>query len=245
MENSDWRAQLGQELWGSDFELARFPVLNGGRKGLLGFTDNITPELVLSAYLQGVFPWYNEDEGDPVLWWCPDPRFVLPVEDMHVPESVFRFLKHTPYTYTMDKAFPDVMRGCASMERKGQNGTWIGTKMIEVYCELARRGIARSVEAWHDGKLAGGFYGVLIGRMFCGESMFTAEDNSSKSAFVLFEKAFAERGGMLIDSQAYTANMARYGAHNISRAAFLRLEKSFLMQTLKAELDSGSLLPSA
>ena len=137
----------------------------------------------------------------------------------------------------MDKAFPDVMRGCASMERKGQNGTWIGTKMIEVYCELARRGIARSVEAWHDGKLAGGFYGVLIGRVFCGESMFTIESDSAKSAFVLFARAFAACGGKLIDSQVYTDNIARYGAKNISRQAFLRLESELLYTPLTGNLQ--------
>ena len=245
MQNADWREQLGTELFGSDFEYSHFPVTHSDRHGLLGFTDKITPSLVLSAYLQGIFPWYNEDEGDPILWWSPDPRFVLPAGEIHEPKSIHKFLSHTPFTYKMDTAFTDVMTACSEMDRPGQNGTWIGKKMIEVYSELASRGIAHSVEAWHDGKLAGGLYGVLIGSVFCGESMFTIENNSSKSAFILFARAFKKAGGALIDSQVYTANMARYGARNISRAAFLRLENSLMTQKLTAELDSGSLLPSA
>lgn len=236
MENAEWQEQLGKELYGADFEFSRFPVRDSGRRGLLGYTDAITPSLVFSAYLQGIFPWYNEDEGDPVLWWCPDPRFVLPAEELHVPHSIDHFLKHTPYTYTMDKAFSDVITGCAAMERSGQDGTWIGRKMLDVYGSLAERGIAHSVEAWHDGRLAGGLYGVLIGQTFCGESMFTAEDNSSKSAFVLFARAFIKCGGRLIDSQVYTDNMARYGARNISRTAFLRMESMLLAGKLNGNL---------
>jgi len=234
MENAEWQVQLGKELYGADFELAHFSVPDSERHGLLGYTDNITPELVFSAYLQGIFPWYNEDEGDPVLWWSPDPRFVLPVDEFHVPGSIDRFLKHTPYTYTMDTAFADVMKGCASMKRQGQDGTWIGTQILNVYSMLAQRGAAHSVEVWHDGKLAGGLYGVLIGKVFCGESMFTVENNSSKSAFVLFARAFIRSGGRLIDSQVYTDNIARYGARNISRTAFLRMES----ELLPAKLDS-------
>ena len=236
MENVEWQEQLGRELFGPDFELARFPASDRGRRGLLGYTECITPSLVFSAYLQGIFPWYNEDEGDPVLWWSPDPRFVLPVEELHVPQSVDRYLKHTPYTYTMDTAFPEVMKNCAAMNRPGQNGTWIGARMVAVYTELAERGIARSVEVWHDGRLAGGLYGVLVGQVFCGESMFTIEDNSSKSAFVRFARAFIQCGGRLIDSQVYTDNMARYGAHNVSRSAFLRMENGFLPCKLTGNL---------
>ncbi|MFA6855961.1 MAG: leucyl/phenylalanyl-tRNA--protein transferase [Treponema sp.] len=232
MESAEWQKQLGRELFGADFEFAHFPVKDSGRRGLLGYTADITPSLVFSAYLQGIFPWYNEDEGDPVLWWCPDPRFVLPVDELHIPHSIDRFLKHTPYTYTMDKAFSDVIKGCASMKRPGQEGTWIGRQMLDVYKNLAARGIAHSVEVWHNGRLAGGLYGILVGQVFCGESMFTVENNSSKSAFVLFSRAFKKCGGRLIDSQVYTDNIARYGAHNISRTAFLHMESQLLAGTL-------------
>jgi leucyl/phenylalanyl-tRNA---protein transferase len=236
MENAEWQEQLGRKLYGPDFEFVHFPVNDSDRRGLLGYTDDITPSLVFSAYLQGIFPWYNEDEGDPALWWCPDPRFVLPAEDLHVPRSIDRFLKHTPYTYTMDKAFCDVMKGCAAMERPGQDGTWIGKQMLAVYGELSERGIAHSVEVWHEGRLAGGLYGVLVGQVFCGESMFTIEDNSSKGAFVLFARAFIRCGGKLIDSQVYTDNLARYGAYNISRSAFLRIENELLPGKLSGNL---------
>src|SRR5574344_2693956 len=231
MENNG-AEEFGRHCFGDDFHFTRFPDSAESRHGLLGYTDTITPELVFSAYLQGIFPWYNEDEGDPILWWCPDPRFVLPADEIHEPKSIHKFLSHTLFTYKMDTAFTDVMTACSEMDRPGQNGTWIGKKMIEVYSELASRGIAHSVEAWHDGKLAGGLYGVLIGNVFCGESMFTIENNSSKSAFILFARAFKKAGGALIDSQVYTANMARYGARNISRDAFLRMESELLGRKL-------------
>lgn len=202
--------------------------------GLLGFTANITPQMVLSAYLQGVFPWYGED--DPVAWWRAEPRFVLPIDKLHVGERMERTVRTAPFTYKMDSNFRLVMEKCAEQKRAGQCGTWIVDGMIECYCELARRGIAHSVEAWHDGNLAGGFYGVLIGSVFCGESMFTAESNSSKCAFVTFARAFARCGGGLIDSQTYTANMARYGAYNISTAAFMRMEEELLRRPLTGDL---------
>jgi leucyl/phenylalanyl-tRNA--protein transferase len=136
----------------------------------------------------------------------------------------------------MDKAFSDVIKGCAAMKRHGQDGTWIGRQMFDVYGNLAERGIAHSVEVWHNGRLAGGLYGILIGQIFCGESMFTVEANSSKSAFALFARAFIKCGGRLIDSQVYTDNIARYCAHNISRAAFLRMEGILLPGKLSGNL---------
>ncbi|MBQ9494077.1 MAG: leucyl/phenylalanyl-tRNA--protein transferase [Treponema sp.] len=234
MERVSWHEQLGTELYGSDFSFVRFPIRASVREGLLGCTEIITPSLVFSAYLQGIFPWYNED--DPVLWWSPDPRFVLPVQELHTPRSAARFLKNTPYTYTMDKAFVNVITLCANVKRRDQNGTWICSDMIDVYCELFERGIAHSVEAWLGNELAGGFYGVLIGKVFCGESMFTLLPNAGKSAFILFMRAFETCGGKLVDSQVYTENIARYGARNISRAAFLRMESELLPAHLHGDM---------
>jgi len=214
-----------------------FPLPDDSRRGLIGYTDILSPELVCAAYLQGVFPWFEEDRDEPVLWWSPDPRFVLPAAELHVSTSLERFIRHTPYTYTMDTDFPAVMNGCACVKRAGQHGTWIGRRMFDVYCMLAERGIAHSVEVWHNGMLSGGLYGLLIGTVFFGESMFTVEDNSAKSAFVLFVRSFVQAGGMLIDSQVYTDNLARYGARNISRSAFLRLEHDYLPQELKTPLN--------
>jgi len=204
--------------------------------GVCGYTDCIPLQFLYSAYMQGVFPWFCEDEGEPVLWYSPDPRFVLRMEDFHVPKSIDRFLKHTPYTYKMDTAFAEVFHCCRDMTRPGQTGTWIGPMIIESYTKLYEAGLAHSVEAYHGDKLVGGLYGVLLGSVFCGESMFTKESDSAKSAFVLFARAFAACGGRLIDSQVYTDNIARYGAVNISRQAFLRLEKEYIPQQLTSDL---------
>lgn len=236
MESADWRAKLGAERFGRDFEYTHFFVRDAGRNGLLGYTETLTPHLAFSAYLQGIFPWYDESSGDPVLWWSPDPRFVLPVNEIRFPRSAVKFLKHSPYTYTFDAAFSRVIKNCAHVRRADQDGTWIGNRMIDVYCALHERGIAHSVEAWHADVLAGGLYGVLIGKVFCGESMFTLESNAGKSAFMLFVKAFEKCGGVLIDSQVYTENIARYGGRNISRTAFLRMESELLPQNLTGDL---------
>lgn len=200
-------------------------------------TDSIDLQLLYSAYMQGVFPWFSEDDGEPVVWHSTDPRFVLMPSDFHVPKSAAKFLRHTPYTYTMDKAFLQVMKECSLMKREGQNGTWIGDMMLEAYGKFHEEGYAHSFEVWHGSELVGGFYGVLIGSVFCGESMFTKETDSSKSAFILFMKAFIECGGVILDSQSYTDNIARYGAKNISRTAFLNIEKKALFQPLKKDLS--------
>lgn len=205
-------------------------------KGICLITEDIDIQVLYSAYMQGVFPWFNEDDGDPVIWYSPDPRFCIRIENLHIPKSLSKFIKHTPYTYTMDKCFVRVMEECRNVKRQDQDGTWIGPKIINSYSQLHQAGLAHSFEVWHEERLVGGFYGVLIGSVFCGESMFTKMDNSSKSAFALFAKAFAECGGKLIDSQVYTDNIARYGAENISRNAFLRLEKEYLYTPLKYDL---------
>lgn len=184
-------------------------------------TDDMPLQYLYSAYMQGIFPWFNEDDGDPVLWQCPEKRFVILPEDFHVAKSIEKFLKKNPFTYTVDKCFDEVIEKCSEQERAGQNGTWIGPMIKKAYKKFHKAGYAHSVEVWHDGKLAGGFYGELIGSVFFGESMFTLESESSKTAFVLFARNFFANGGKMIDCQAYTDNMARYGAKEISREDFL------------------------
>ena len=198
--------------------------------------ETLPLQLLYSAYMQGSFPWYNEDKGEPVIFYNPHIRFCLQMEKLHIPKSIDRFLKHCPYTFTMDKAFTRVMEECRNVERKGQNGSWIGQQMIHAYTDFHKKGYAHSIEAWQDGELAGGLYGVLIGSVFFGESMFTKKDNSSKAAFAVFARSFLECGGKLIDSQVYTDNIARYGASNISRTAFLHLEKELLYKPLEKDL---------
>ncbi|HBG65688.1 MAG TPA: leucyl/phenylalanyl-tRNA--protein transferase [Treponema sp.] len=210
-------------------------------RNICAVTQDIPLQLLYSAYMQGIFPWFDETEGEPVLWYSPEPRFCLRMEKLHVPRSIERFLRRSPFTYTMDCCFGRVMEECRDMRRLGQHGSWIGDKMLRAYSEFHEAGYAHSVEAWHNGELAGGFYGVLIGSVFCGESMFTKESGSSKSAFVLFARAFASCGGKLIDSQVYTENIARYGAENISRDAFLRLEGDYLHKALEKNLPEAFL----
>jgi len=199
-------------------------------------TEDIPLQVLYSAYMQGIFPWFNELEGDPVLWQSPDPRFVIPIDEIHVSKSIRKFIKKSPYTYTMDVCFEEVMKQCGLMEREGQSGTWIGPKMLAAYAKFHKTGFVHSIEAWNDGKLVGGLYGILLGSVFCGESMFTIEPDSSKSAFVLFAEAFKNCGGKLIDCQAYTDNMARYGAIEIPRDDFLAMEKQYIPQPLEKDL---------
>lgn len=212
-----------------------------GFEELCAYSYDIPQKLLYSAYMQGVFPWFDEDRGDPVLWQSPNERFVIFPELFHVSKSIDKFLKKSPYTYTMDKCFDEVMKQCGLMERIGQNGTWIGSMMKEAYSKFHKAGFAHSFEVWKDGRLAGGFYGILIGSVFCGESMFTIEPDSSKSAFVIFARRFFELGGKMIDCQVYTENMARYGAIEISREKFLEKEKSFLKEALKKPLQESYL----
>lgn len=210
--------------------------------GFCGYGPDLSPVLLLAAYAQGVFPWFNDDV-DPVAWWSLDPRFVLLPSDFHVPKRLERFLKHNQkladeerFSFTTDKAFESVISLCASVKRQGQKGTWITKRMIDVYCILHEMGFAHSFESWHGSRLVGGFYGVLIGSVFFGESMFTLESNAAKCRFVTFVRDFIKCGGALIDCQAYTDNLSRYGAKNISRVAFLRLEKEHLFKPLSTQI---------
>ena len=205
-------------------------------KQICEVTDSIPLQYLYSAYMQGAFPWFCEAKYDPVMWYSTDPRFVLMPDEFHCPKSLERLLKKTPYTYTMDKCFRRVMKECAAMKREGQDGTWIGRRMISAYTKFHKAGYAHSFEVWDKGKLVGGFYGVLIGSVFCGESMFTIESDSAKSAFSIFMRAFKECGGVIVDCQSYTDNLARFGAKNISRDAFLRIEKDALYTPLKKDL---------
>jgi len=205
-----------------------FPPNDRVFKGFVAATEDIPVDLLYSAYNHGIFPWFNEEDGDPVLWQSPDPRFVILPENLHIPKSVEKFLKHSPYTYTKDRCFKKVMENCGKVQRPGQNGTWIGPKMLKAYTQLHKKGIAHSYEVWHEKELVGGFYGIEIGAGFFGESMFTLESNSAKSAFCKFAKEFFANGGKLIDCQAYTENMARFGAIEISRKKFLELLSNIL-----------------
>ena len=186
--------------------------------GLLAAGGDLSPERLVDAYKHGIFPWFGED--DPLLWWSPDPRMVLFVGELHVSRSLRRALRSGDLTVTFDRAFRQVMAGCAE-PRPDAGGTWITDDMVEAYGELADRGFAHSVETWNDGRLVGGLYGVAIGRMFYGESMFSRQTDASKVALVALARQLERWGFEMIDCQMSTGHLASLGAREISRAAFL------------------------
>jgi leucyl/phenylalanyl-tRNA--protein transferase len=186
--------------------------------GLLAAGADLSVPRLVQAYENGIFPWYSE--GQPVLWWSPDPRMVLAPSELRIPRSLKKRLAKRDYEVRADTAFEDVIRSCAA-PRTGQEGTWITDDMMEAYTSLHRAGHAHSVETWIGGELAGGLYGVELGRMFYGESMFTLAPDASKIALVHLARHLARRGCGLIDCQMATAHLARFGAREIPRAEFM------------------------
>jgi leucyl/phenylalanyl-tRNA--protein transferase len=185
--------------------------------GLLAAGADLSPVRLLDAYRQGIFPWYSD--GDPVLWWSPDPRMVLFLDELRVARSLRRVIRSGRYQVTMDTAFREVMLGCAA-PRPGQDGTWITPEILEAYTTLFELGYAHSIEAWDGDELAGGLYGVAIGRMFFGESMFARRTDASKAAFVHLVLQLRRWGFVMIDCQMSTSHLASLGAREEPRAAF-------------------------
>jgi leucyl/phenylalanyl-tRNA---protein transferase len=186
--------------------------------GLLAAGADLSPQRLLDAYVRGIFPWFGED--DPLLWWSPDPRMVLMLDELHVSRSLRRVIRSGRYEMRFDTAFPEVMRACGE-PRQGQDGTWITPAMLDAYTALWQLGYAHSIESWVDGELAGGLYGVAIGRMFYGESMFTRRTDASKVAFVAVVRQLRRWGFPLIDCQMPTEHLASLGAREIPRREFL------------------------
>ncbi len=186
--------------------------------GLLAAGGDLSPERLLAAYRRGIFPWFGDE--DPLLWWSPDPRMVLFARELHVARSLRRVLRSGRYTVTFDRAFRGVMDGCAE-PRRDEAGTWITDEMVAAYTTLARLGFAHSVETWRNGSLVGGLYGVAIGRMFYGESMFSRATDASKVALVTLVRQLERWGFELIDCQMSTSHLASLGAREVPRAQFL------------------------
>ncbi len=197
-----------------------FPPVDGAEDGLLAVGGDLRPERLVLAYRSGIFPWYSA--GQPILWHSPDPRMVLLAGDLRVSRSLRKTIKQGRYRITLDTAFRRVIEACARARRPGQRGTWITAEMKDAYTELHRRGLAHSVEAWREEKLVGGLYGVSLGAAFFGESMFAAAPDASKVAFVALVEQLARWGIALIDSQVHTDHLARFGASEWPRAAYLR-----------------------
>ena len=187
--------------------------------GLLAAGGDLSPARLLDAYARGIFPWFNDE--DPVLWWSPDPRMVLLPRELHLSRSLRRTIRTQEFTVTFDRAFQGVMEGCAGPRDK-QDGTWITADMMRAYTRMAELGHAHSVEAWADGQLAGGLYGVAVGRIFYGESMFTRRSNASKVAVSWLARQLDRWQFELIDCQMSTEHLASLGAREVPRADFLR-----------------------
>ncbi len=212
------------------------PVELASPSGILAVGGDLSPERLVNAYLQGVFPWFSE--GDPIVWWSPDPRFVLFPEEIRISRSMRQILKKNIFTITYDMAFAQVIRECSS-PRKDQDGTWITSGMRDAYTKLHEMGIAHSVEAWQDGRLAGGLYGVSLGLCFFGESMFTKSPNASKAAFINLVTRLKKLHFLLIDCQVYTNHLSSLGAKAIRRADFMDyLDTAMSSKTLKGRWGS-------
>lgn len=208
--------------------------------GLLAAGGELTAGRLFDAYRRGIFPWYGDDQ--PVLWWSPDPRMVLFVDEFRVTRSLRKRVNQRRFAVRVDTAFEEVMRACAAVPRPGQHGTWITPAIVAAYTELHRRGHAHSVEAWHEGRLVGGLYGVAIGRMFFGESMFAHEADASKVALVDLVAILRSRGMPLVDCQQETRHLASFGARPIPRARFAELVATLVNSP--APMDPWEPLPA-
>ena len=203
---------LDNHLW--------FPPVNEAlHDGLLAIGGDLSVERLLLAYRKGIFPWFD---GDVPMWWSPDPRFVLFTNEMKVSKSMKILLKRRAFDFTINKAFTEVIRACKEKEREGQDGTWITDDVEKAYIELHKQGLAHSAEVWLNNELAGGLYGVRLGNIFFGESMFSNVSNASKYAFIKYVSKLLNEGVQLIDCQVYTEHLESLGARMIERGQFMK-----------------------
>jgi len=212
-------------LFALDNELIFPPPSLAEPDGLLAMGGDLTPERLLLAYQNGIFPWY---EGSPILWWCPDPRFVLFPDDIKVHKNIRKMVRSNEFEFTINKAFHQVIHNCKKIYRPGQDGTWITKEGEKAYIRMHELGYATSAEVWKDGELVGGVYGMKLGKVFFGESMFSKVSNASRLAFILYVKLLHEEGIELIDCQVYTEYLESLGAKMIERKDFIRLLNSLL-----------------
>lgn len=200
------------------YELSFPDPEDADENGIVAFGGDLSPSRLMLAYRSGIFPWYSE--GDPILWWSPDPRLILNLDDFKLRRSLRKRLKR--FEIRFDTAFSEVIRACSTVPRPGQEGTWILPEMIEAYEALHALGYAHSVEAWQDGRLVGGLYGVAVGGTFCGESMFSHVSDASKAALAALVAHLKARGFEMIDAQVPTEHLKSLGAIEVSRTYFLK-----------------------
>jgi len=199
------------------------PIENANAEGLLAVGGDLSPERLLLAYQNGIFPWFNEDSL--ILWWSPNPRMVLFPEKIRISKSMRQVIKSNKFHLTKNTCFETVLEACATVKRVGQEGTWITDEMKKAYLKLHHKGYAKSYEVWEADILVGGLYGIDLGHVFCGESMFSTTSNASKFAFIKLAEEFQEKG-VLIDCQLYTKHLESLGAEEVSRTTFLKILQS-------------------
>lgn len=197
------------------------PEFTHSENGLLAVGGDLSPERILFAYQLGLFPWFNP--GEDILWWCPDPRFVLFPQDLKISKSMKKIFRDEVFSFTENKCFRRVMKECQNTYRKDQDGTWISEELIHSFVTLHQHGIAKSIEVWQGEELVGGFYGLQFGKVFCGESMFAKVSNASKAGFIQF---ILKEDLELIDCQIYSEHLGSLGAMMISKIAYLKILKS-------------------
>ncbi len=225
--------------WVKDNVLANdFPDVNQALRdpdGLLAIGGDLSSDRLMQAYRHGIFPWFNE--GQPVLWWSPDPRCILEPSEIKVSRSLAKRIRRGDYVVTFNRAFASVIDGCAS-SRKGVNETWITNDIREAYLNLHYRGYAHSVECWHDGNVVGGLYGVAMGKVFFGESMFSHKTDASKVALVELAHKLEARNFRLIDCQVHSQHLQSLGAKPIHRELFIRMLKSYCNNEKTSDWES-------
>ncbi len=200
------------------------PVTETDFSGILAVGGDLSTERLLLAYNSGIFPWF--EDGEPITWWAPDPRMVLLLDELIISKSMRNILNRNMFTVTFNRDFRAVISNCQTIKREGQNGTWITDDMIEAYCKLHELGHAQSVEVWQDDQLVGGLYGVDLGHIFCGESMFAKVSNASKVAFIKLVEYLKANNYLLLDCQVYNEHLESLGAFEVNRESFMKVLKS-------------------
>ncbi|WP_294301136.1 leucyl/phenylalanyl-tRNA--protein transferase [uncultured Chryseobacterium sp.] len=196
------------------------PEIYDGHEGVVALGGDLSIERVWFAYQLGIFPWYNP--GEEILWWCPDPRFVLFPDELKVSKSMRKILKRNVFTFSENQQFREVIQNCREIGRRGQDGTWLSDELMQTFIQLHEYGLAKSVEVWQEGKLVGGLYGLQIGNVFCGESMFAKVSNASKAGFIHFVET--HRNSLeIIDCQSHTEHLESFGARMIPKKEFLKI----------------------
>ena len=202
------------------------PVTEASSEGILAVGGDLSVERLLLAYRNGIFPWFDDDE--PILWWSPPQRMVLNPQEYKIAKSLRNILNRKIFKITFNKNFSEVIKHCQSIQRKGQKGTWITNSMLEAYEKLHEMGFAQSVEVWQNDELVGGLYGVDLGKVFCGESMFSKVPNASKVAFVTLIQLLKEKNYLLLDCQVHNDHLEKLGAFEISRDSYMKILKSVI-----------------